>query len=254
MSTMEDRLSGVEALLATMAAHGAAMREIDRAMRETDHAMRETDRQMQETNRQMQEMHRQLVDLYRRMHEENLRAQEENRAIREDRIAYRREAQGEIRAIQLGWARSQRKWGELANKMGTLVEDIVAPGIPTVFRRVFRVRRLDFFAQRVRRTHRTDPGRQREFDYVCGAGDVLLVNETKSTIRPDDISAFVALLDEAREYLPEAEGRRLVGGLAGFSVDPSLVAAGERQGLLMFGLGTGLLRILNTPGFQPRAF
>jgi hypothetical protein len=29
---------------------------------------------------------------------------------------------------------------------------------------------------------------------------------------------------------------------------------GERQGLLMLGLSKGLLEVLNTPGFTPRAF
>jgi hypothetical protein len=34
-------------------------------------------------------------------------------------------------------ARLDRQWGELANKMGTLTEDIILPGIPTVFRTFF---------------------------------------------------------------------------------------------------------------------
>jgi hypothetical protein len=33
--------------------------------------------------------------------------------------------------------RLDRRWGELANKMGTLAEDIVAPGIPAIFQRAF---------------------------------------------------------------------------------------------------------------------
>ncbi len=77
------------------------------------------------------------------------------------------------------------------------------------------------------------------------AGRLVLVNETKSTPRPEDIPAFLALLGEVREFLPETDGREVVG---------SLVAAGERQGLLMFGLGSGLLDVLNSPGFEPRRF
>ena len=37
-------------------------------------------------------------------------------------------------------------------------------------------------------------------------------------------------------------------------LDSSLVTAGERQGLIMVGLGTGLLQVLNTPGFVPGRF
>lgn len=192
----------------------------------------------------------QIAETTREMQAANREMQEGNRELREGN----RELQADTRAFRVELREAQRKWGELANKMGTLVEDIVAPGLAAVFRQVFGLDRVDAYGQRVRRTHRADPGRQREFDYVASAGDLLLINETKSLIRPEDIPAFVTVLREARDYLPEADGRAVIGALAGFSVDPSLVAAGERQGLLMFGLGTGLLRVLNTPGFQPRRF
>jgi hypothetical protein len=34
-------------------------------------------------------------------------------------------------------------WGELANKMGTLVEDIVAPNIPRIAKRYFGAEELE---------------------------------------------------------------------------------------------------------------
>jgi hypothetical protein len=222
MSTMEDRISTVERTLAEIAA-------INRDMQATNREMQEANREMHEGNRQLREGNRELQEGHRRLEEQTL--------------AFRAEVRD-----------AQRKWGELANKMGTLVEDIVAPGLATVFQEVLGLDRVDSYAQRVHRPHRADPGRKREFDYVASAGDLFLINETKSTIRPEDIAAFITVLREARDYLPEAEGRAVIGALAGFSVDPSLVAAGERQGLLMFGLGTGLLQVLNTPGFQPRRF
>ncbi|MGA7878567.1 MAG: hypothetical protein WCA08_23105 [Desulfoferrobacter sp.] len=38
-----------------------------------------------------------------------------------------------------------RKWGELANKMGTLIEDIVAPNLPRVAKEVFDCPEPSFF-------------------------------------------------------------------------------------------------------------
>ena len=214
----------------------------------------ETNREMQAANREMQAANREMQAENREMQAENRDAKAENRDAKAENREFIREMQADTRAFRDELREAQRKWGELANKMGTLVEDIVAPGLATVFHQVFGLDRVSAYGQRVRRTHRTDPGRQREYDYIASAGDLLLINETKSTIRPEDIPAFVAALQEARDYLPEADGRAVIGALAGFSVDPSLVTAGERQGLLMFGLGTGLLRVLNTPGFQPRHF
>jgi hypothetical protein len=150
--------------------------------------------------------------------------------------------------------RADRRWGELANKMGTLVEDIVAPGIPTIFKAVFGQEAEPASGIRQRRPHRHDPARRREFDVIAWGGGVFLVVETKSALAPENIGRFLETLGEVRDYLPEAEGQRVVGALASFYVESSLVLGGERQGLLMLGLAKGLLDVLNSPDFTPRAF
>ena len=171
------------------------------------------------------------------------RLSDETRALRDDLWEFKNEIRSfkgdadrlvrEIKASGERFERESRKqWGELANRMGTLVEDLVAPGIPEILKRLFGLKELDVAAPRVWRRHRTKEGHSREFDYVAMAGDVLLVNETKSTLRPDDIPAFLQVLSEVRDYFPEAEGRSVIGSLATCSVDPSLVVAGERQGWL----------------------
>jgi predicted nucleic acid-binding Zn-ribbon protein len=45
--------------------------------------------------------------------------------------------------------RMNKMWGELANKMGTLVEDIVAPNIAGIAERYFGCEKLDFFGIRI---------------------------------------------------------------------------------------------------------
>lgn len=54
------------------------------------------------------------------------------------------------------WSKKQlitmnRQWGDLANKMGTLVEDVVAPNIPRIAQNYFGCEDLDYFAVRVRK-------------------------------------------------------------------------------------------------------
>jgi len=149
---------------------------------------------------------------------------------------------------------SDRRWGKLANKMGTLAEDIVAPGIPAILRTVFGSEVQPELTVRAKRRHQNDPGRMREFDVTANSGDLFLLSETRSRLTPEDVRELVAFLPEARAFLPEAVGKRLVGAVASFYVDPSLVAAGERHGLLVLGLSTGLMEILNSPGFRPREF
>ena len=144
-------------------------------------------------------------------------------------------------------------YGELSMSLGTLAEDIVAPSIPEVFKTVFGVEPT---GQSVRSSfkHPQDPGQSQEFDVVAWGGGYFLVNETRKRGRPEDIPALLEILPKARLYFPQAEARKVVGSLASFYVDPSLVKGAERQGLLVFGLGGGLLEILNSPGFKPREF
>lgn len=162
-----------------------------------------------------------------------------------------RSFQAELRAMAV---RQDRQWGELANRLGTLTEDIILPGIPTVFRALFgETGRVDL-AIRVRRSHPVNPGRSEEYDAVVSRRDIVLIAESKSTLRPEHVEEFRDKVARSREFLPETAGKKVVGLLGSFVLDPSLVTAGERQGLIMVGLGTGLLQLLNSPGFVPRAF
>lgn len=68
---------------------------------------------------------------------------------------------------------ADERWGELANKMGTLAEDIVAPSIPKVFQALFGVEDPDWYV-RVRRRHRADRSRRVEFDVVAWGGQHFL--------------------------------------------------------------------------------
>ncbi|MCU0241106.1 MAG: hypothetical protein MUF51_01630 [Vicinamibacteria bacterium] len=149
---------------------------------------------------------------------------------------------------------ADKRWGDLSNKMGTLVEDIIAQGIPEIFQRIFHIDIEPAFAIRQRRPCRGDHGRMREFDAYAFAGGYFLLNETKGSLGPQDIPAFLDVLKAARDYFPEIEDRKVMGALGTFHVDPSLAKAGERAGLIMIGLNTGLLRILNSPDFSPAEF
>lgn len=106
--------------------------------------------------------------------------------------------------------RMSRMWGELANKMGTLVEDIVAPNIPGIAKRYFEAEELDIFAVRVRKRNVKDRSKVREFDVIAIWDDKVIINETKSTPRMDYINDFIDVLKEITDYFPENEGKKII--------------------------------------------
>ena len=227
---------------------------LDHALLVLAQSQARTQAQIERTDAQIERTQAQLSAEMRAFKTEMLAFKDEMREFKDEMRAFKdemREFKIETRAMG---ARADRKWGELANRMGTLTEDIVLPGIATVFRSIFGDEGRVDQAIRVWRTHPADPGRSEEYDALVSHGDVLVVAECKSTLRPEHLAEFREKLVRSREFLPEAAGKRVFGLLASFLLDPSLVTAGERQGLIMVSLGTGLLQMLNTPGFEPRAF
>jgi hypothetical protein len=69
----------------------------------------------------------------------------------------------------------RKQWGELANRMGTMAEDLVAPSVPRILRTVLGCPEdtVDSVAVRVRRRH-PDTGHTQEFDVVAACGDYVL--------------------------------------------------------------------------------
>lgn len=172
---------------------------------------------------------------------------EEMREFKDEMAEFKDESRRQTRDMN-------RKWGELANKMGTLAEDLVAPSIPRILAEYIGCPESGIEFLTVRSSRKRAGGFNHEFDVLAGCGDVLLINETKSRLNPADVDNFVKLLGEARSFFPEYAERRIVGVLASFYIDPSLVRFGERQGLVMLGASDGVMELLNNPGFSPRFF
>jgi hypothetical protein len=147
----------------------------------------------------------------------------------------------------------RQQLADISHKMGTLAEDMVAPSVPRILQEIVQCPEAPaMLGVRIRK--RLPGGRSQEYDVVAVCGEYLLINETKSRLRPEDIPAFLELLREARTFLPEYADKRVIGALATFYVDPSLILHDERQGLIMLGVVDGLMQVLNTPEFSLQSY
>lgn len=135
-----------------------------------------------------------------------------------------------------------RKWGELANKMGTLVEDLVAPNLPRVARELFGCETPDYFAVRLRRK---SGAKTMEIDAMAVCGEVVLINETKSTLNARDVDALLEKLDVFHQFFPEFQDLRTVGLCAGLYVDESLVRYATTKKILVMAMGDETMQVLN---------
>ena len=143
-----------------------------------------------------------------------------------------------------------RRWGELANKMGTLVEDLVAPSLPRIVQELLGQEVTDLS---VRRKRRLADGRTWDFDAIAvTTGGIVGLNSTKSSLRSVDVDHFARELAAFREFFPEYAAFPVVGILASLAVEESVLNYAERQGLVVLGVGDQIMEIKNRPGFTPK--
>jgi len=140
------------------------------------------------------------------------------------------------------------KWGEMAKKMGTMVEDLAAPSIPRIVKEKFGLEPR-FFGIRVKKWLN---GKVKEYDVIEVAGDYVFLNSTKSTLESSDIRDFIKDISVFREFFPEYEDKKIIGMVASLYVDDSVLKYAEKNGLIVLAVGDQIMEIKNTKGFKPK--
>jgi hypothetical protein len=143
--------------------------------------------------------------------------------------------------------RMNKQWGELANRLGTLVEDIVAPSLPRVAAKQFGCDAPELFVVRVVRRVGAET---REYDAMLVCPDLVLINETKSRLQAAHIDELLDKLAELPRFYPEYQDRRIVGVLASLYPDASVINRATRKGVLVMGMGDEAMQLLNPDAAQ----
>jgi hypothetical protein len=150
------------------------------------------------------------------------------------------------------WSKKQlitmnRQWGDLANKMGTLVEDVVAPNIPRIAQTYFGCEDLDFFAVRVRKKSRKGDRQKKEFDVIAACQGVFILNETKSSPETRDVDKLAAFIEsnDLFDYFPEYEGCKVYPVFSSLYMDDSLIAYLTRKKIYALTLKDDTMDIVN---------
>jgi hypothetical protein len=167
---------------------------------------------------------------------------DEMRAFKDEMRAFKVETEQDRREMN-------RKWGDLANKLGTMVEDLVYPSLPRVIQQAVG-QEPDRVAIRVKQ--RGPDGGRKEFDAYAVTEELVFLNSTKATLRSSNVDAFVAEIAAFRDYFPEYRPLPLVGILATLAVEESVLSYAEKQGFLVLAVGDEVMEVKNRPGFEPK--
>lgn len=99
-----------------------------------------------------------------------------------------------------------KKWGELANRLGTIVEDLVAPNLPGVIEKAFGLSPPDDVLIRFKRyVKRKNLRKEVDLLIVFHDPKILFVNETKSQASKESIREFSHFIKSGlfQEIFPE---------------------------------------------------
>ncbi len=146
------------------------------------------------------------------------------------------------------------RWSNLAKKMGTLVEDIVAPSVRRLAREVFGCGEVRYFGTRVSVTRSDDRSREREFDALYVGARAVLLNETKSTPHPEDARAFAQFVESGdfARYYPQYGELPVVPAFSSLSIGEDLVKYLTRRGIYAIAMGDEAMQVLNLEGVLSR--
>ena len=233
VEVVENRLDRVERLVAWLAEDTARYRE-------------EAARDREEAARDRAEAAR---DRAERARDREARAQDRE-ARAQDREARERDREESVRMRR----EMNKRWGELANKMGTVVEDIVAPNVRRVARELFDCGDELLFTSRITRARDDERSRSREFDVLYVGTRAVLLNETKSSPQGSDVRRFARLVNSGEFFLyfPEYRDLPLVPMFSSLSLPRDLVTYLTRSRIYALAMGDETMQVVNLDAVRKR--
>ena len=205
-------------------------------MAEVAHAQMRTEMSLLALSKEMREFKEEM----RTFKDEMREFKDEMRGFKDEMRGFKEESERDRK-------RMNKAWGDLANKLGTTVEDIVAPNIPRIARDELGMEPPVDLLVRGHRVSRTGKKREKEYDIVCAGSGKVIVVEVKSTPDKGQIPYFVASLDEFGDFYPEYGEYERIGFFASWSLPDSVCEALGEAGLYGLAMGDETMEIVARP-------
>ncbi len=221
------------------------MRDFKDEMRDFKDEMRDFKDEMRDFKDEML-IYKDTADLkIEELRASSLKLHIEMRDFKDEMRIYKDTADLKIGELHASHKKMNEQWGNLANKMGTLVEDIIFPNMLTIAEKYFGCppEPEDMYMRRYRRNRLTN--KKREFDVITIYTDKVIINETKTTVSEDYIDAFFNVLSEINNYLPEFNGLEIIPVMASLYVKQDIVAYASQKNIYIMAMAGGYMSIIN---------
>jgi len=137
----------------------------------------------------------------------------------------------------------------LTGKWGRFVEGLIAPGTISMFKERGIV--VEKVYQRVK-AHKD--GREIEIDILAINKEYAILIEAKSSLGISDIDEHIERLKAFKVFFPEYGDRKVVGAVAGITIEEEADRYAYRHGLFVIGQSGETVKILNDKKFRPKVW
>ncbi len=145
-----------------------------------------------------------------------------------------------------------QRWGELANRLGTLAEDIAAPNLPTVAATYFQCEQFDTFDLRASRRNVKDPTVVAVFDVVLSCQQMLFICEVKSTAKKEYVDMFREQLSNMFDYFPNHQGKTVIPIMAALHMHESVLNYLTKHRIYAMAMGGETMHLMNYDAIQAK--
>lgn len=142
-----------------------------------------------------------------------------------------------------------RRMGKFSNALGEFAEDMVLPAAG----RLFQARGIPVH-QTSRNTIVRHGDEVTEFDILVVNADHVMAVEVKAKPKVSDVDKHLWRLANAKMFMPQFRTHKIMGAIAGLTVDEAVARYAYRQGLFVLGQSGETVVILNDDRFEPKVW
>ncbi|GAQ95250.1 hypothetical protein TAGGR_2139 [Thermodesulfovibrio aggregans] len=204
------------------------MREFKEEMRkfreESERDRKALHEEMREFKEEMRKFREESERDRKALHEEMREFKEEMREFKEEMKEFKRRQEEENK-------RKNKEWSELAKKMGTLYEDLIAPAIRPVLKKYFN---CEVILEGQRMFRRKD-GEDYEVDAIAACEDKVFMIEVRATPRINYVDEIKEKAQRFFEFFPEFKGKKLHIILGSITFPENIIKYSSKQGIYVMG-------------------
>jgi hypothetical protein len=232
MPAVEERVDTLEAILGQFIVHtDVSLRRLENEMRafreEAEKDRKSLHDEMQtfkDEMRAFKDEMREFKDEMRAFKDEMREFKDEMGAFKDEMGKYRKEQDEE-------WKKWRKQWSNLAKKMGTLVEDIIAPALRPTLSKYFNCE-VSLEGQRM---FRRKKGEDYEVDAIAACDDKVFMIEARSTPRDSDVREIKEKSERFFEFFPEFKGKKLFIIFGSITFPENVLISASRMGVYAMG-------------------